>query len=408
MHKEEKSQKIFKPGEVIMRQGEYGKKAYIVENGKIEIIIADPSGKERVVGTRGPNTIIGEMSLIDNAPRTATIRALEECTVLEISKDDFTRRLNNADPVIRMATQVIMTRYRDMLNRINESHEDNNLLSVETLELIYAEKTNAIEQIRIANEFEEAFDKNNGEITLHYQPIVDLMNGEIIGFESLMRWFHPDKGYIPPNVFIPVIEENGQIIEASSWAFDKACNALKNIQEDTQYHRDLHVSVNFSNEDFSSPDFIDNIYNTLSTTDVKSNRVHLEITERLLIAQPKRAKEALDMCHEAGMGIAIDDFGTGYSSLNYLSAYPINTLKIDQSFVRGMDSDERLLSLVRSIITLGKNMDMHIIAEGVETLHEAQLLKAMGCNFVQGFFFAKPMSEHDVIAFIKNWETPKI
>ncbi len=408
MHQTEKTQKSFKPGDIIMRQGEVGEKAYIVESGKVEVVITSPSGEERIIGTRGPSAMIGEMSLIDSAPRTATIRAIEDCTVLEISKNDFTRRLSNADPVLRMAMQVIMTRYRDTLSRIGAKGDGNELSGVESLELIYTEEADAIEHIRIANEYEEALNRDNGEITLFYQPIINLSTGEISGFEALMRWFHPEKGFISPGVFIPIIEETGQIIEASKWAFTNACRALKRIQESTRYHKDLHISVNFSSKDFSAPDFVNNIYDTLSLTDVKAEQVHLEITERLLIGQPERAKETLSMCRRAGMGIAIDDFGTGYSSLNYLHTYPINTLKIDQSFVRDMDSDKALFELVRSIIMLSHNLDMKVVAEGVETLREAQILKELGCQYAQGFYFAKPMAEKDVVDVVRNWQIPTI
>ncbi len=408
MHQTEKTQKSFKPGEIIMRQGEVGQKAYIIESGKVEVLITGMSGEERIIGTRGPSAMIGEMSLIDSAPRTATIRALEDCTVLEITKEDFARRLSNADPVVRMAMQIIMTRYRDTLNRIESQAEGTELSGVESLELIYAEEDGAIEHIRIANEYKEALEKNNGEITLFYQPVINLSTGEISGFEALMRWFHPEKGFISPGVFIPVIEETGQIIEASKWAFTNACRALKRIQESTRYHKNLHMSVNFSSKDFSAPDFVNNVYDTLSLTDVKAEQVHIEITERLLIGQPERAKETLSMCRRAGMGIAIDDFGTGYSSLNYLHTYPINTLKIDQSFIRDMEHEKGLLELVRSIVTLSHNLEMKVVAEGVETLREAQILKEMGCQYAQGFYFARPMAEKDIVDLVRDWQIPSI
>ena len=408
MYQSEKSPKSFKPGEIIMRQGEIGRNAFIIESGKVEIVVTTPTGEERVIGTRGSSAMIGEMSLIDNAPRTATIRAVEDCKVLEITKDDFTRRLNNADPVIRMAVQVIMTRYRDTLTNIEARSGEKDLSGVETLELVYAEKADAIEQIRIANEFMEALDKNNGEITMFYQPIINMDTGELFGFEALMRWFHPERGFISPGVFIPVIEETRQIIEASKWAFKTACKTLKHVEKSTHYHKELCMSVNFSSEDFSAPDFINDVYDTLSETDVKAEQIRLEITERLLIGQPECAKETLNMCRRAGMSISIDDFGTGYSSLNYLHAYPINTLKIDQSFVRNMENDKKLLELVRSIIALSQNLGMETIAEGVETLQEARLLKELGCPQAQGFYFAKPMPEKEVVDLVNNWNAPII
>lgn len=406
MSNNNQSQKAFQTGDIIMRQGEHGQNAFIIEEGKVEITITRPNGEELVVGTRGAGSIIGEMSLIDNAPRTATIKAIEPCKMLQISSQDFSRRLDSADPVLRMCMQVILTRYRDTLTRADIKQDRNRWPIVESVERAYLEKADAVEKIRIANEFKEALAKN--EISLHYQPIVSLQNGEVYGFEALMRWIHPERGFISPGIFIPIIEENGEILEASKWAFRQSCMALKRIQGITGYHKQLHMSVNFSSTDFSSDDFVENIYNTISESDIKPEQIHLEITERLLMAQPEQAKDTLNMCRKAGMNISIDDFGTGYSSLSYLHAFPINTLKIDQSFVRDMHKNESSLELVRSIVALAQNLKMAVVAEGVEQIEEARLLKDMGCEYAQGYYFAKPVPENEVTDLVSNWKTLKI
>ena len=406
MDSTEYSPKTFEPGETIIRQGDIAASAYIIEAGRVEISIEKDDGTSIVVASRGEGSIIGEMSLIDNAPRTATVTAKEKCKLLEITKDDFARRLDSSDPVLRMTMQVILTRYRDTLMRADIRQDPNDWPGVETLEREYLEMTGAVDKIRIANEFIECL--GNNEISLHYQPIVNIQTGELYGFEALMRWFHPEKGFISPGIFIPIIEDNGLIVEASKWAFRESCNALKRIQGQTGYHHRFNMSVNFSSSDFSSDDFLDNIYKTISETDVQAENIHLEITERLLINQPSKAKETLEMCRKAGMGISIDDFGTGYSSLSYLHAFPINTLKIDQSFVRDMHENENSKALVKSIIALGKNLDMSVVAEGVEKQEEAQSLKSMGCDYAQGYYFSKPMSEEDVIECVSNWKTDLI
>lgn len=406
MQPPEQTQKKFKRADVIMRQGDVGDIAYIIEKGKVEITIIQDDGRELNVGTRGEGAMIGEMSLIDNAPRTATITAIEDCELLQISKEDFSRRLAAADPVLRMTMQVIMTRYRDTLMRADIKQDREYTSAVEHLEREYLDKNDAVDKIRIANEFKDAL--GTDQVSLHYQPLVDLHTGDIYGFEALMRWMHPERGFISPAIFIPILEDNGHILEASKWAFCEACSALKRIQGRTGYHRELDMSINFSSEDFSSPDFIENIYTTLSETDVKAENIHLEITERLLMLQPSTARDVLDMCRKAGMNISIDDFGTGYSSLSYLHAFPINTLKIDQSFVRDMHKNESSLELVRSIISLGQNLKMSIIAEGVEQIEEAHLLRDMGCHYAQGYFFAKPMAESDVIEAVSTWDNQKI
>lgn len=391
-------QKKFKAGDVIITQGEPGDSAYIIEEGKVEITIRQKDGEILNVGTRSVGAMIGEMSIIDNAPRTATITALEDCSLLEITKEDFTRRLDQADPVIRMASRVIITRYRDMVTRSAIQHDNALWPPAELVELEYTGESDALDAIRLASEFQKGL--TNGEICLHYQPILDLKEENIIGFEALMRWFHPERGFISPGIFIPIIEQSDLMIEASKWALKESCSALKRIEGATGYDSHLHMSVNFSSTDFSSDDFVENVYNTLSETDIKPEQLHLEITERLLMNQPENAKDTLNMCKKAGMQISIDDFGTGYSSLSYLHFFPIDILKIDQSFIRDMHEKEQSLALVKSIISLGKNLKMSIVAEGVECQEEADLLKEMGCDYVQGYFYAKPMAEKDVIALI--------
>ncbi len=398
------TKKNFKAGEVIMAQGDPGDSAYIIEEGKVEISFTDSEGQKRILGTRGANAMIGEMAIIDDAPRTATVTALEDCKLLQISKEDFSRRLKNADSVLQMATKVILTRYRDTLTRAEIWGERQYWPPAEMVELGYAEKNDAVKTITIANEFKEAL--LSKLVTLHYQPIVNLQSGEIEGFEALMRWNHPTKGFISPGIFIPVAEESGLIIEASKWALREACLALKRLEREFTPDKKFYMSVNFSSADFSSEDFVTNVYNTISESDVQPEQIHLEITERVLIQQPDLAKETLRMCRKAGMGISIDDFGTGYSSLSYLHYFPIDTLKIDQSFIRDMHKNEHTMALVNSIVTLGQNMKMKTVAEGVEMLEEAKKLKEMGCDLVQGYYFAKPMSEDDLKDVIAGW-TPQ-
>lgn len=397
------TRKMYKPGDTIMRQGDQGESAYIIEKGRVEILIEKANGVVQRVGTRGPGTIIGEMAIVDNEPRIATIKAIEDCSLLEITQADFNRRLKTADPVLQITTQVILTRYRDMLMRtaILKEKESSTYPTPEDLERGYMEQLNAVETITMANEFRAAI--GTEQLSLHYQPIMNLNTGLVDGFEALMRWNHPEKGPISPGIFIPVAEDSGLIVEASRWALRESCRALKRMEARVGLERDLFMSVNFSSTDFAEENFLDTLYTILSETDVAPHKVHLEITERLLMNQPQNAKETLTMCRKAGLGIAIDDFGTGYSSLSYLHYYPIDTLKIDQSFVRNMLQDKTSKELVKSIIALGTNMNMKIIAEGVEHAEEAVLLKEMGCGHAQGYHFSRPHSEKDITDKLIAW-----
>lgn len=397
---------MFKAGEIILKQGEPGDCAYIIEEGQVEIAIARSDGKSQVISTRSAGAIIGEMAIVDAAPRAATVRALKDCKMLEITREDFAQRLKTSDPVIQMVSQVILTRFRDTLARAEILHESAAVPPPEILERHYATQTDVVESVKISNEFKHALD--NGGLALHYQPIIDLQKGMVNGFEALMRWTHPEKGFISPGVFIPIAEKSGLIVEASKWALKESCAALRRMEAALGQKENLYVSVNFSSHDFAESDFVENTVGTTLASGLKPWQIKLEITERLLMQQPDMAKETLQKCKDAGMGISIDDFGTGYSSLSYLYYFPIETLKIDQSFIRAMEKDTRSRELVKSIIGLGQNMGLNIIAEGVETGEEAALLRDMGCEAAQGYHFARPLPENKVIELLRNWQPLKI
>lgn len=346
------------------------------------------------------------MAIVDAAPRAATVRALKDCKMLEISREDFSQRLKSSDPVIQMVSQVILTRFRDTLARAEILHESAAVPPPEILERNYATQTDVVESVKISNEFKQALDSD--ELALHYQPIIDLQKGIVIGFEALMRWTHPDKGFISPGVFIPIAEKSGLIVDASKWALKESCAALKRMEAALGQKEKLYVSVNFSSHDFAESDFVENTVGTTLASGLQPWQIKLEITERLLMQQPDMAKDTLQKCKDAGMGISIDDFGTGYSSLSYLYYFPIETLKIDQSFIRAMEKDTRSRELVKSIIGLGQNMGLSIIAEGVETQEEAGILRDMGCEAAQGYHFAKPLPEDKVIELLRHWQPLKI
>lgn len=402
--------KIFKKGEVLIREGERGDCAYVLESGSVEVLMSR-EGKLLQIGTRGAGSIIGEMAMIDDKPRTATVRAIEDCKVMEISRDDFSRRVEAADPVLQRVIQVIMTRYRDMIGRSRFIQVSPPLAGdVEDTENKDKLHDIALGTIKIHNELKEALEQN--ELLLYYQPIIDLQHMKIAGFEALMRWRHPERGMISPGIFIPVAEESGLIVELSRWALETSCRAVRKLQQAVVPQllgsNPLFISVNFSVKDFSESGFFGHFQETLRALEVESAQIHLEITESTLMEAPEVAKEALEKCREHGIGISIDDFGTGYSSLSYLHYFPIDTLKIDQSFVRSMASHAGSLALVKSIIGLARNLNMKLIAEGIEGEKEAVILRDLGCEECQGFWFAKPLPLEEALKFVQSWTPPKM
>jgi len=402
------TKRTFKNGDILIRAGERGDCAYVVESGNVEILL-EREGQLIQIGTRGPGSIIGEMAMIDDKTRTATVRALEDCTVMEISRDDFSRRVESADPVLKMVMHVIMTRYRDLIGRTQALRFPHIADGAEASENTHKNHAAALGSIKIHNELKNALDRK--ELTLHYQPIIDLQKMKIAGFEALMRWKHPERGMISPGIFIPVAEESGLIVELSKFALDLACDSVKVLQQAVNpalVPDPLFIAVNFSVKDFAAGSFYDQIEGTLKRKNVKPEQIHLEITETLLMAAPEPAKTALEQCRKLGVNVSIDDFGSGYSSLSYLHHFPIDTLKIDQSFVRAMTTHPASLVLVKSIIALAMNLGMRVVAEGIEAEKEAKILKDLDCAQAQGYWFAKPMPLEDALKFVQNWQAPVI
>ena len=231
---------------------------------------------------------------------------------------------------------------------------------------------------------------SEGQFSLAYQPQVDLDTGDLVGAEALLRWTHPDRGAIPPALFVPVAEETGLIVDIGRWVMQTAC------REAARWPEHLRVSVNASPLQFESAELVADVQDSLERAGLAPNRLVVEITESALVSGATEITDILNEFRALGIGIALDDFGTGYSSLGYLSRLPIDKIKIDQSFVRNITEDAGAAAIVQSILTLAKSLSKDVIAEGVETPAQAQLLKTQGCQIVQGFYFGRPVSGEEI------------
>ena len=231
------------------------------------------------------------------------------------------------------------------------------------------------------------------EFALHYQPKLDLKTGRILGAEALIRWFQPRSGWVHPADFIPVAEDSGLIVPLTQWVLRHAC-------EQAQAWRamglaPLRISVNISAIDFRQREFVDNLAAILKQTGLPPNQLELEITESVLMQNVDDTVDILNRIKAMGVRLALDDFGTGYSSLSYLRRFPIDVLKIDQSFVRGLHENSQDAQLISAIIGMGKSLELNIIAEGVETVEQLNFLRAQDCEEGQGFLFSKAVPAKD-------------
>lgn len=257
------------------------------------------------------------------------------------------------------------------------------------------------ERLRLEADLQQAIQLQ--QLQLYYQPIVALQTGTPIGAEALVRWQHPTRGWVSPSEFIPVAEQTGLITALGDWVLATACEQLTRWQTELAAALPFSVAVNLSGIQLTQPELVDRIRELSQLLDVTQVCLEVEITESVLMKNAEAATTALEHLQACNVQVSIDDFGTGYSSLAYLHCLPIDTLKIDQSFVHRMLEDSRNFDIVKAIITLAHTLDIDVVAEGIETADQLEVLQSLSCDYGQGYFFARPMPA----AALANWITDR-
>lgn len=391
---------------VIFREGDSGDCAFLIEEGEVEISVWR-NGRKVTLAQRGVGEIFGEMAIIDDEPRSATVTTVGPCCLLPITREQLANRLQGSDPVLRMVLNVILERFRSTLQ---------NLRGIDHIERLTGDgdlfdggssarsHSAAVREIKLEEELKQAI--RYGQFILNYQPIIRLADGALTGLEALIRWQHPERGMVPPIQFIPTAEASGLIVPISQWVLEEACDAHVRLNRALSLARPgvsgPAMSVNFSARDFSFSKFSDVIRRILTKTQVDPTQVRLEITENLLINQPDFAAFTLKKCKEMGLSIVIDDFGTGYSNLSYLNKFPVDTIKIDRSFIHMIETENDNFQIVQSIIDMAHKLGIDVVAEGVELESQVGILKELGCDYAQGFFYSKPMSETNTLEILRG------
>jgi diguanylate cyclase (GGDEF)-like protein len=249
----------------------------------------------------------------------------------------------------------------------------------------------AANTLRMITELQHALENN--ELRLHYQPKVDAVSKRLLGMEALVRWMHPERGLVLPMEFIPIAEETGLIVALGRWVLREACR--QNAQWQRAGLRPAVVGVNLSARQFRSDNLLDEIDAALSETRLPASSLELEITESMVMENPDRVINLLDKIRSRGIHLSLDDFGTGHSSLAYLKRFPIDTLKIDQTFIKDTPANADDVAIARTIVAMAKSLGLVTVAEGVETAEQYELLKNMGCDQVQGYYFSVPLPADD-------------
>ncbi len=248
----------------------------------------------------------------------------------------------------------------------------------------------AMARMRIETELRRAIDAQ--ELMLLYQPIIKVETGRICGFEALVRWPHPERGLVSPVEFIPIAEETGMIVPLGAWVLRTACFQLKAWRRRHPTMPALSVAVNLSPKQFQAPDLVEQVRDCIHDSGISPQHLKLEITEGVFLENAEQATDVINGLKGLGVELYIDDFGTGYSSLSYLQRLPIDKVKIDRSFVGRMEEGDEARTLVHTVIELAHNLGMTTVAEGVETARHVAILQDLGCEYAQGYFFARPLN----------------
>ena len=267
---------------------------------------------------------------------------------------------------------------------------------------VFSKKLHQIthEALKLENDLKKAVERD--EFTLFYQPIVCSKTESLQGFEALIRWEHPAKGKVPPSDFIPLAEETGLIVPIGRWVIETTCRQLKEWRTRIPGARDLTVSVNISAQQFVHNDLEQIVENALGTNDLPPGCLMVELTESSVIEKPEAMIAHLNRLRKIGIKIAIDDFGTGYFSLAYLKHFPLDCLKIDKSFVDEINTSHENLQIAKAIIILARNLDLKVVAEGIEDHEQLETIRGLDCNFIQGYYFSKPLSARDAEGWMQR------
>ena len=382
----ENNRKELAKGQVLFKEGDKPDHAYLIETGEIEVS-SNKSDEKIILGVLNQGDILGEMAIIDNAPRSADAIAITDCTLVVISKDQVVERLVKSDPIIRSLLTSLLRRYRSTLATLKGQEEVLSFADTNIFERI------TIDKIRLEGQLRSAI--ANQSLDLRFQPILDIAQNKIAGYEALVRWEHPEHGFISPDEFVSLAEETSLIVEVGEYVIDQACKAIKLLAEKAQ-QTDLFMAINVSARQLSHPGLIDRVIKRVENANLPDGSLKLEITEGLAL-DSKDTQRIIQVCHQNGIKVALDDFGTGYSNLTLLHKLKFDTIKIDQAFARGIVEDTNSMILVKTIATMCEKLGANALVEGIETELMLEIVAKIGIKYGQGYFIGMPKTIDELL-----------
>jgi len=397
-------------GEVLFRAGDPGDCAYVVEAGQLEVSV-DRDGQRDVLAEVGPGALLGEVALLDNGARMATVTATAPSVLRVLTRRHLGERLDAADPLLRHILHLLTARFRGAVARRGSTGSRSPLPSEVRVTAEWQRDEDqmlAIERLRLEQEMELALE--NGEFVLHYQPIMRLEDETVAGFEALIRWRHPQRGLLMPSQFIPVAEQSDLISRIGHWTLRAATEALSYLDaaRPAAGEPPLFMTVNLSGRQFSDPQLVPVLTEALHRSGVGPGRLLLEITESSLLDRLRPAARLMRQCEALGVRLSVDDFGTGYSALSYLYRLPVSSVKFARAFIRDLTAYPVSQKVVGAVTHLARELAMDTICEGVETAAQAAVVRTLGVRYAQGFFYAGGMPLPLAAAFLQPAVPPHL
>ena len=404
--------RLLQPQEVLFRQGQVGDAAYVIESGLVEIY-SERGETCEVIAQLGVNEIFGEMALLGERTRSASVRALQPTRLMVVTPEHLGQRLQGADPMTRHLLRIAVLRCRELLTRVHAGQVN---LADPALAIASApvspdqpdaeihDRNLAYGRLRIEQELRLALERD--EFRLHHQPIVRGSDGCVAGFEALLRWFKPGVGRVPPDEFIPAAESSDLICSLGRWVLQAAVDDLLRL-DDARRKADpsaaaLFMTINLSARQLDDPELLPALGVAAERLRGRDCRLKLEVTESLMIGNVVLMQSLIESVRALGIHVVLDDFGTGYCSLSYLHLFRVHTMKLDRSFVRGMAVSEASEKVVRGVVGIAHALELDVVVEGVETAEQAEQARALGIDYAQGFFFGRPVPLAEALALLTS------
>lgn len=375
-------------GGIVFEEGDAPTTAYLIERGRIEIATVR-DGEPMVLSVLGPGDLLGEMAVIDDAPRTATARALDAAVLIEVDRAQINERIDNSDPIVRALLKGQLSRYRTALNALRSGEAaSSSPRHAGTQADADGYDNQAMAKIHLETQLRDSLASRSLEV--RFQPIYEIRERRISGYEALVRWTHPERGPISPVEFIALAEETSLILPVGEYVLDRVAETLARLADEGVSPLPF-IAVNMSGRQLAESDMLGVVTDVSERHGIDARAIKIEVTESLMLDFDK-VGELIRRCGELGIKVALDDFGTGYSNLGHLHKLQFSTVKLDQGFVRQMLDAPRCHAIVQAIVQMVHSLESDIVAEGVETEAQLQALDALNCRYAQGYLIGKPQT----------------